>query len=186
MPRRVATPPSAVAIAFGLLWWLIAVPIAFQNGPGSAIVFVAVPYTVIAAHEAGHFVMALLARASLAGAVVRIGIGPSVGVGTRAIRLGVLPGSGRVELVGALRRSQRFVFALGGILGNVALTIALVLLDRGSGNTPVVGSGYARARASFSGPSILPGGMLRPESVRLVGSNYQARAWASCLCCSRW
>jgi hypothetical protein len=131
-------PPAAAPIAYvlGILWWIIAALIAMSSGLGAAAIWMMVPFVTIAMHEFGHWLAAVLSGSSAAVSAVRVGVGPSVGLISRRLRLGLLPGGGRVELVAPLDRGQRVAFSIGGPLANALFAIILAGITAGMSDTP--------------------------------------------------
>jgi hypothetical protein len=139
-----------------LLWWIIAIIIVFQDGPGAALAWMFVPYIVIAAHEFGHWIAAWLARVPTMGTVVHIGVGPHIGVDGGRVRLGLLPGGGRVALAVVPGRWPRIVIALGGSAGNAVLGIVLAIIGTQMQNTPVWIGLPALASLAVAVASLIP------------------------------
>jgi hypothetical protein len=165
--------PSALAFALGILWWIVALIISFQDGPIAGLAWIAIPYSVIAAHEAGHLVAAWIGRVPMSGTLVRIGVGPAVGVVGGRLRLGLLPGSGSVTLPFVVKRWQRAVVALGGAAGNLLFAIALAIVSSRMRATPVWIGVPALASLAVGTASLIPFGSIRlgrTDALRFIRS----------------
>jgi hypothetical protein len=159
--RQLPTPPSAFAVLLGVLWWIFTLVIAVRDGPLSAVAWISIPYIVIASHQAGRWIAAWAARVPVSAAVVRIGVGPSVGVVTKRVRLGLLPGGGALVIDPIPKRWQRVAVGLGGAAGNLLLALALAIVASGMRDTPVWIGVTALASLATGVASLIPLGSRR-------------------------
>jgi hypothetical protein len=131
---EISAPPAALAgrgslaRTLGGAAWGIAIVFGIADGdPSIAFVLIAGFYVTLLAHELGHAAAAIMVRVHVVR--VDVGTGPSVGLISRRVRLGLLPGGGACIVEGTdelgFVRARVAIFGLGGCLANFALIVAL-------------------------------------------------------------
>jgi len=122
-------PPMGAVVGAGL--WILTIVLSWHD-PLYGLSLIAGFFLIISCHEAGHWLAARFVRVQSDDLATTIGVGPGVSIFSGRLRLGMLPGSGRVQVASdwSLRRSQTVAIAAGGPIASVIGGLVFVVISQ--------------------------------------------------------